>query len=1668
MESYLSRKTRRPSRRQSSLGSVEQLENRVLLAADAFEPNESRGTATDLGSSDQLLEDLTIEPTGDDDWFKFTAGRNGGLRVQILFEHALGDLDMEIFDSGGIRLVNADSATDNEEALVEVNTNGEYFIHVEGFNDATNTYDLVLDGPQLPMNPDKHEDDDTFEQAKDVGSGDITITDLNIDTFFDSDYTKWTASANGSLVVDITFEHDQGNLDLDVFDSNRNLLGTSDSTTDNERVILQGINQGEMYFFRVSGLTNPNYTLGINGPLVLPDTTEPNETMQQATELPLGDQTLFDLTISSTTDQDWFKWTSSAKGELTVTTKFAHVLGNVDLKVFDVAGNELGSSTSITDDEQVVLEVDTSDMIFIQVFGPNGQLQQGYDLVIDGPELAADSSEPNDTFATASDLGSGDQKLLSRSIHAPNNRDFYKWVPSDSGQVKMDVLFDDGFGNIDIRLLNAAQNVIASSSSLTDNETLEASVQAGQKYVLEVFGPNGSLHPDYDVFIDGPEPAPDRFEVNDSASQAADLGTGDQLQKGLSLHEPFGDDWFKWTADETGELEVQIFYRRAVGDLDLDLFTVDTDGNISHVDSSQSVSDFELVTGNVVAGQMMLIHVYGFGNVTNPNYELLIDGPSSLSDPGNDSIATATDIGRGDNIFVEDLSLNSDTDEDFLKWTADVTAGTVVDVSFVHVLGNVDVQVQDMDGNVLAESTSLTDNEQVVFPATADQMYFLRIFSPTDDIQLEYDVSVTVNDPPTIGPIADQTSPEDETIGPIIVSVSDPDSDPANWTLSADSNNSTLIGNITINEIVATDGGDVDYSVTIEPVANQSGTATVTLAVEDGDEGMATQSFQVEVTPVNDAPVVVNPIDDIVVDEDAADISIDLTQVFSDVDIAPSGDSLTITVGANDNPGLVSATIDGNNLVIGFSENASGEASISVIATDTQGESAAEKFLVTVNAVNDAPVISPIADVGTSEDVAPPPIPFTVSDVESTPENLTIVASVADPTLASVEIQDAAGDGEASFVLLITPATEASGITTVSIDATDEDGATSTETFQLSIAIQNDLPTISAVADQTTDEDTPTGAILFDVDDAETPSGDLAVSVSSSNTVLLPNEGVGLELVGGDGPTTYSLVLTPVIDQSGSSTVTLTVADANGGTAEQSFQLNVTPVNDAPTVVAPIGSIDALEDDPNTILDLGTVFGDADLDTSGDELTFSVQSNSNESLVAASVDGNNLILDYQDDQNGSTDIVVRATDSGGQFVQDVATVNVAAVNDAPSISPIADIAAETGSPIDPVPFTVTDVDSDATLANVTVESDNPSLLPSGNIAIQEAANDGEQSLVLIISPVADQIGTANVTVTASDDQGASSTESFAVNVILANDPPVFTSDANVTIPENTTPVTTVTAVDPDGDDLSYRISGGDDQALFAINNISGALVFFSAPDFEAPADADGNNVYQLLVAVSDGTVESTQVLSVNVTDVDEAAPTVTIQEVEPDPRAGGVSEITIQFSEPVSGLDKSDLALTRATNSVVNVSLDSATLTTNDSVTWTLGNLIGLTGPAGQHELSLIAGGSGIQDSAGNPLAAGTTQSWSNGAGDADENGQFDQLDVVAILQAGKYLTGASATWSEGDFNLDGVFNQFDIILAQQTQPPHYLTGPFAAQAEDDDDDDELSAVDAVFGELGS
>ena len=95
--------------------------------------------------------------------------------------------------------------------------------------------------------------------------------------------------------------------------------------------------------------------------------------------------------------------------------------------------------------------------------------------------------------------------------------------------------------------------------------------------------------------------------------------------------------------------------------------------------------------------------------------------------------------------------------------------------------------------------------------------------------------------------------------------------------------------------------------------------------------------------------------------------------------------------------------------------------------------------------------------------------------------------------------------------------------------------------------------------------------------------------------------------------------------------------------------------------------------------------------------------------------------------------------------------------------------------------------------------------------------------------------------------------------------------ASVSVAENTTTVTTVTSTDVDGGSPVYSILAGGDGAKFSIDSTTGALAFLAAPNFEAPTDANADNVYELTVQATDGSLTDTQAISVTVSNV---SPTV--------------------------------------------------------------------------------------------------------------------------------------------------------------------------------------------------
>ncbi len=105
--------------------------------------------------------------------------------------------------------------------------------------------------------------------------------------------------------------------------------------------------------------------------------------------------------------------------------------------------------------------------------------------------------------------------------------------------------------------------------------------------------------------------------------------------------------------------------------------------------------------------------------------------------------------------------------------------------------------------------------------------------------------------------------------------------------------------------------------------------------------------------------------------------------------------------------------------------------------------------------------------------------------------------------------------------------------------------------------------------------------------------------------------------------------------------------------------------------------------------------------------------------------------------------------------------------------------------------------------------------------------------------------------------------------------PEFTSSASASTAESSDATTVVYDADAtDAGTVSYALSGTD-SALFEIDSATGEVTFLTAPDFEAPGDADGDGVFEVTITASDGTNSSSLDVAITLTDINDEAPVFT-------------------------------------------------------------------------------------------------------------------------------------------------------------------------------------------------
>lgn len=247
-----------------------------------------------------------------------------------------------------------------------------------------------------------------------------------------------------------------------------------------------------------------------------------------------------------------------------------------------------------------------------------GDKSQWQNFIYAANDPAPDVNEPNDATETSTVLTAPAANQTGLSLHSSSDKDWFKYVPVGTGIASYELQFTNSAGNIDLQLLSASGQVLASSATSGNGESIQFQADAGTVYFLKVFG---SANASYSLKVTGPEAiAPDSKEPNDLTSTATVLSGVSPSLGGLNLHSNKDVDQFKYVALANGSASFMVTFDNSLGNIDLQL--LDESGNA--IASSTTTGNGETITRSVQRNATYFVRVFGG---PNRNYSLSITGP---------------------------------------------------------------------------------------------------------------------------------------------------------------------------------------------------------------------------------------------------------------------------------------------------------------------------------------------------------------------------------------------------------------------------------------------------------------------------------------------------------------------------------------------------------------------------------------------------------------------------------------------------------------------------------------------------------------------------------------------------------------------------------------------------------------------------------------------------------------------------------------------------------------------------------------------------------------------------------------------------------------------------------------------------------------------------------
>ena len=863
-------------------------------------------------------------------------------------------------------------------------------------------------------------------------------------------------------------------------------------------------------------------------------------------------------------------------------------------------------------------------------------------------------------------------------------------------------------------------------------------------------------------------------------------------------------------------------------------FTVSaTDPNRDDVTFSVDDDRFEMVSGalRVKANQ-------SFDFESEPSIEVTITAsdPGGLTDSQTVTV-TVTDVNEAPTVSIsgsQTLTLNEGTsvagDTGFTVSATDPDSGDSVSFSVD------DNRFEVVNGALKVKADQSFDFER---EPSVD-----LVITGTDQGGLTHSQSVTiaisnVNEAPTVSASGSQTLQINEGISVagdtgLTFGATDPDAGDI-VTLTVDDDRFELVnGALRVK-------ADQSFDFESEP--------TVDLVITGTDQGGLTdsQAVTVAITNVNEAPT----------------ISVNGSQTLQlNEGTSVAGDTgFTVSAADPDQGDSVEFSVDDTRFEIvngalrvkaDQSFDFEGEPSIDLVITATdQGElTDSQTVTVAITNVNEAPTVSVAGsqtlqiDEGISV-AGDTGFSFTATDPDA---GDSVEFSVDDDRfeIANGSLRVKAGQ---SFDFESEPSVE------VSITGTDQGGLSHSQTVTIAITDVPETPHPIAID----------GSQTLTLNEGTSVAGDTGLVVSTTDpdaddSVTLSVDDDRFEIVNG--------ALRVKADQSfdfetePSVALTITATDSTGLSVSKNVSIEVTDVNEAPTVS--VAGIQTLQLDEGTSVagDTGFTVSATDPDA-GDSVKLTVDDNRFEIANGALRVKAGQSFDFESEP--SIDLVITGTDQGGHTHTQSVTVAVTDVNEAPTVSVAGSqtlrlnegtsVAGDTG-------FIINTADPDDG-DSVSFSIDDSRFEIVGTALRVKAG----QSFDFETEPSID------LTITGTDQGGLTHTQTVTISISNVNERPTVEVNGSQTLTLNEgTSVAgdtgfTVSATDPDANDsVTFAV----DDSRFEL--VNGALRVKAGQSFDFEAEP---RVALVITGTDQGGLTHTQSVTIAVTDVNEA-PTVSV------------------------------------------------------------------------------------------------------------------------------------------------------------------------------------------------